>query len=300
MHPPPRPPRLLILGAGGQVGHALGVQARAAGIPCLALVRAQAPLDDPNGLAQALRMAEDFAPTHTINAAAHTAVDQAELEPERAFRINAHALSEVGAWAQRHGVAVIHFSTDYVETPSVYGRSKREGEQRLQDSGAEHLILRTRWVFGDQGENFMKTMLGLALKREELRVVNDQWGSPTRAEWLAQDVLRMVQRWSDWPAARGLQAWASAGRTHWRDYAAFAIAQAQQMRPDLPWILRDTSRVHGISTEDYEAMVAPKRLAPRPRQSELDCAGLEKATGLERPVWELQVTDALKVWAAAQ
>lgn len=289
--------RLLVLGAGGQVGHSLALQARAAGLPCLALGRAEAPLDQPQAFAAALRSAESFAPTHVVNAAAHTAVDQAEAEPELAFRINAEAVGELGRWAQARGVAVVHFSTDYVHTRSVYGRSKLAGEVLLQESAAEHLVLRTRWVFGSHGGNFLKTMLGLAQSRSQLKVVNDQWGSPTRAEWLASSVLAMVEGWDSPRTARGVHGWASQGRVHWRDYAAHAIFRAQALRPDLPWAIHTEDQIEGISTEAYAAMVAPKQLADRPKESDLDCAALETNTGLNRPMWQDEVEAFLKVWA---
>lgn len=291
-----QPLRVLVLGASGQVGHAL-TALNGAG-----LTRHEADLASPL-FAQQLRAAlATHKPTHVINAAAYTAVDRAEVEPELAQAINATAVETLGQVCKAAGVPVIHLSTDYVfdgrkpvgqaYTPDdavnpqgVYGRTKAEGEARLMAATQGHpaLVFRTSWVFSAHGSNFVKTMLALAEQRDELRVVNDQHGAPTSAEWIAQ---RLLQVCAQWPAAgnagpaltgsalRGILHLTAGGETTWHAFAQHLLAEARALAPSRPWRVRSNEQVIAVSTADYEqGMRASGRnapMAPRPVNSVLD------------------------------
>ena len=199
------PPRLLLLGADGQVGWEL----RRALLPLgevLPMTRAQADLSDLTGLKALL---DRERPQIIVNAAAYTAVDKAESEPALAQRLNAEAPAVLAAWAAEYGAWLVHYSTDYVfdgtkpapyteaDAPhpqSVYGRSKLAGEETIAASGCRHLMLRTSWVCAARGGNFAKTMLRLAAERDSLRVVADQIGAPTSAELIADTTALMLHR----------------------------------------------------------------------------------------------------------
>lgn len=309
------PDRVLLLGANGQVGRELqrALAGRdvvfatragtlADGTPCLA-----GDLADAASLARAL----DEAGAKTIvNAAAYTAVDRAEDEPELADRINHRAVGEIGAWAAAHDAHVVHYSTDYVfdghgipgadgsprayreddaTAPlGTYGRSKLAGEQALAASGASHRIFRTAWVYASHGHNFLRTMLRLAAEREELRVVADQIGAPTPARWIA-DVTAGVTTSS--PASSGLGGvfnLVAAGRCSWYDFAS-AIVEGAAARE----LIARAPRVVPIATADF-----PTR-ARRPAWSVLDGAQLEAAFGLQLPDWRAGLDQVLDELAAA-
>jgi dTDP-4-dehydrorhamnose reductase len=201
------PLRIVLLGAQGQLGHAL-----AQTLPVLGEVQAfgrqQADLAHADSLRAVL---DQHQPQLIVNAAAYTAVDKAEQEPELAHAINAQAPAVLAQWAVAHGAVLVHYSTDYVfdgrsaqpyteaDLPapqSVYGQSKWAGERAVQNTGCRHLIFRTSWVVGAHGGNFLKTMLRLGTERDSLRVVADQHGAPTSADLIAAitlDVLRQMQ-----------------------------------------------------------------------------------------------------------
>jgi dTDP-4-dehydrorhamnose reductase len=202
------PLRVLLIGASGQVGHAWQAMLEADQIVAMP-DRKQLDLCQGEALGQALQhLIDQSRPNLIVNAAAYTAVDRAEQEPELAFQINADAPGVLAKVAARNNMALIHYSTDYVfdghgEQPfsesdptgplSVYGRSKLAGEANVSAAAGNSLIFRTSWVFGAHGQNFLKTMLKLAQTRDELRVVNDQFGAPTPASLLAQLPLQLPQ-----------------------------------------------------------------------------------------------------------
>ena len=285
--------KLLVLGAGGQVGHEL--------------VRALAPVgevvsatrDDAGTLrvdlanADSLAAALDAARADVIvNAAAYTAVDRAEDEPELADRVNHRAVAEIGAWAKRNGGRVVHYSTDYVFDGSskrpyrendataplgAYGRSKLAGEDALRASGARHLIVRTAWVYAARGNNFLRTMLRLAGERDELRVVADQTGAPTPASLVADASAAMLRQWLDdgENAGRdGTYHLVSAGRCSWFEFAE-AIVDGAAARG----LIERRPRVVPIATAEY-----PTR-ARRPAYSVLDTSKVTAAFGLQLPDW---------------
>jgi len=292
--------KILLTGATGQIGFELlsalaplGEIAAATrdgrladGSPCL-----RADLADAVSLHEALDAAT---PDLIVNAAAYTAVDRAEDEPELADRINHRAVADIGAWAARHGAGVVHYSTDYVfdgrgtrpyreddaTAPlGVYGRSKLAGEEALRASGAAHLIFRTAWVYAARGGNFLRTMLRLAAERDELRVVADQIGAPTPARWIAQTTAAAVAAWpaQDGAARRGLQGTyhlVAGGTASWFDFAGTILREAQARG-----LLARVPRMVPIATADYPTKAA------RPAYSVLDTGRLAAAFGLQCPDW---------------
>ncbi|MFZ9315507.1 MAG: dTDP-4-dehydrorhamnose reductase [Burkholderiaceae bacterium] len=321
--------RPLVLGASGQVGEALCRLCQSQSFPVLGLTREQAPLDNLTGLRTALtEHIQSFRPAQIINAAAYTAVDRAESEPDLAHRVNAQAVGLIGEIAAAHGLPVVHYSTDYVfdgqkpvgqaympddavNPQSVYGRTKHAGEDQLLRSGAQALIFRTSWVFSDHGANFLKTMLRLAQEREALKVVADQHGAPTSAAFIAQSTLDILARWpvtapphqtrtakqersdtSSPPQSHEQRArvyhLTAAGQTTWHAFACALIAQARALRLDLPWKILADSQIQPITTAEYNAPAA------RPQNSLLDCSSTEGDFGLTRSTWQSQMQAVLE------
>ncbi len=292
--------KILLLGANGQVGFelrralaSLGEIVAATrngeltgGKPC-----AIADLADLDSLASAL---EAVRADVIVNAAAYTAVDRAEDEPELADCINHRALGEIGAWAARHGARVVHFSTDYVfdgtaarpyreDDPTaplgVYGATKLAGEHALRASGAPHLIFRTAWVYAARGHNFLRTMLRVAGERDELRVVADQIGAPTPARWIAYASADALAQWHAADPAQssrlaGIYNLVASGQCSWYEFANAIMRDAQTRG-----LLTRVPQVVPIGSADY-----PTR-ARRPAYSVLDCTRLENAFGLQLPDW---------------
>jgi dTDP-4-dehydrorhamnose reductase len=260
---------LLVFGAGGQVGQELSALARARGVDLVGLTRAHVDIRDAQAVAAAVEVAK---PRLVVNAAAYTAVDKAESEPDLAHAVNAVAPGTIAAAAARPGVPTLHISTDYVFDGSkhgaygendpiaplgVYGRTKAEGEAAVRGAAPTHVILRTAWVYGAYGANFLKTMLRLAGERERLRVVADQHGCPTSTRDIAEAILAVDARLLRDPgAAFGTFHFAGSGRTSWHGFAeAIVAAQAPHTGRRPP--------VDAIMTADYPT---PAR---RPANSEL-------------------------------
>ncbi|MEP7043243.1 MAG: dTDP-4-dehydrorhamnose reductase [Dokdonella sp.] len=301
--------RILLTGATGQVGFELLAALAPLG-EVIAATRdgrladtgacVRADLADAGSLAAALDAASADL---VVNAAAYTAVDRAEDEPELADRINHRAVGEIGAWAARNGACVVHYSTDYVFDGTgthpyreddataplgVYGRSKLAGEQALQASGAAHLVLRTAWVYAGRGTNFLRTMLRLAGEREELRVVADQVGAPTPARWIAEATAAVLLHWCDGDASMrrsldGIYHLVAAGRASWFDFAGAIMQEAHACG-----LLARMPRVLPIATADY-----PTR-ALRPACALLDCGKLGRAFGLQLPEWQDGLREVLR------
>lgn len=223
-----------------------------------------------------------------INCAAYTAVDRAEDEPEQAMRVNAHAAGEIAAWCARNGVRLLHYSTDYVfpgkasdrerypqgypeQAPldpiNAYGRSKAEGERKIEAAGCDAVIARVSWLCGRHGGNFVKTIARLAAERDELRVVDDQWGSPAFCRDVVLQSVALLRR--EW---RGPIHLGSAGLCTWYDFAREIVHSAGAQ-----------CRVVPVSSEQFPTK------AERPRFSKLDISAFEEATGMRAPRW----TDSL-------
>ncbi len=226
--------RVLVTGAGGQLGQDVAAQLREQAIDVVALNRQQLDLAQPEQIARRL---EESAPDWIVNCAAWTAVDAAEQETQQAFAINRDAVRNMVACANGIGARLLHVSTDFVfsgrsqrpyreEDPAeplgVYGRSKREGELAVLSSPA-HTVLRTAWLYGARGRNFVKTMLRLAGERDELRVVNDQVGSPTWTQDLAGAIVVLIRQ-----DASGLYHFANAGETSWHGFACAILDEARR------------------------------------------------------------------------
>ena len=285
--------KILLLGKTGQVGSALTplltrlAQSTDAGA-LVALGRADVDLSDAAALAQAARQVQ---PALIVNAAAHTAVDRAETEPDIAFAINALAPGVLAQQAATLNALLVHYSTDYVfdgsqQTPyresdtthplGVYGQSKLAGEQAVQASGCRHLLLRTSWVYDSTGRNFLTTMLRLAKQHGKLRVVGDQHGSPTSAAMIAEASLQLIRSMLNQPAMQGgLYHLTAQGQTTWHGFAQAIMRKAGL---DVP--------IEAITTADYPT---PAR---RPAYSVLDCSKLQTEFNYRLPGWQ-QALDAL-------
>jgi dTDP-4-dehydrorhamnose reductase len=293
--------KILLLGKNGQVGQALerALAPLAGPGELLALDRSNGgDLSQLQDLAQTIRQLQ---PQIIVNAAAYTAVDKAESEPDQARLINALAPEVLAKEAQALGAWLVHYSTDYVfdgsgsrpwlETDAtaplnVYGQSKLAGERLIQAHCTRHLILRTSWVYAAHGSNFAKTMLKLAQERERLTVIDDQWGAPTGAELLADvttTAISQIRRAGN-DALAGLYHLAAGGETTWHLYASYVIGRAQALRPDLPWAVQD------IAPVPSSAFVTAAR---RPHNSRLDTRKLQAAFGIHLPDWQQGVDDML-------
>lgn len=288
--------KLLLLGADGQVGFELRRSLMPLG-EVRALGRAEADLADAKHI-RALVQRES--PDWIVNAAAYTAVDQAEDEPERAMAVNGAALAAIGEAARAAGARVLHYSTDYVfdgetarardETSPVaplgaYGRSKLAGEQALAASGAPFLVFRTAWIYAARGRNFLRTMLKLAAERDMLRVVADQHGSPTSARLVAEcsalALFSLRGAAADDPRF-GIHHLAAGGATTWHGFASALLAGAHAIG-----LLQRLPEVVPITTAEFPTK------ARRPRHSVLDCRRFEQAFGLVLPDWRVPMMHVL-------
>ncbi|MBZ9755790.1 dTDP-4-dehydrorhamnose reductase [Mesorhizobium sp. ESP6-5] len=279
--------RLLVTGRDGQVAASLLAAGQArAGVEVVAIGRPELDLARPDTIIDAIAGAK---PDIVVSAAAYTAVDQAEDEPDLAFAVNATGAGKVAEAAARLGVPVIHLSTDYVfdgtkadayvETDptaplGVYGASKLAGEQAVASANPRHLILRTAWVYSPFGKNFAKTMLRLAADRDEISVVSDQWGNPTSALDIADAILHtaaLLHGDKDF-AAFGTYHLAGTGETNWSGFARHILDTSRGFGG--PW-----ARVRDITTMDYPTK------ARRPVNSRLSSAKFASAFAWTAPDW---------------
>lgn len=286
---------ILLFGKGGQVGWELQRS--------LAVLGNVTALDhdstdhcgdfsNPEGIAATVRALK---PDVIVNAAAHTAVDKAESEPELARLLNATTPGVLAREAAALGAWLVHYSTDYVfdgsgtrpwveaDTPaplSVYGRTKLEGEQLIQQSGAKHLILRTSWVYAARGGNFAKTMLRLAQERERLTVIDDQWGAPTGAELLADVTAHAIRHLQQRPQDAGLYHLVAGGEVTWNGYAKFVIEHASKAQSAIKIVAKEVAPV------PTSAFPTP---AVRPHNSRLNTSKLQTTFGLTLPHWQTGV-----------
>lgn len=281
--------KILLLGKGGQVGWELQRSLAVAGDVVALDFDDGADFTQPD---QLLSRVQALAPQVIVNAAAHTAVDKAESEPELARRINAATPALLAIEAKRLGALFVHYSTDYVfdgsgsqprdeEAPvaplSVYGSTKAEGEDAVRASGCQHLILRTSWVYAARGGNFAKTMLRLAAERDQLKVIADQIGAPTGADLLADLTTHMLRAVRVNPALTGTYHAVAGGEVSWHDYARFVIEFARARGVAIKVA---PEQILGIPTSDYPT---PAR---RPLNSRLSTAKLQQRFGLRLPHWQ--------------
>lgn len=293
--------RIVITGANGQLGHALAMQLPSVG-EVKALTRAEADFSNPAALRVSLQsLGESFKPTVVINAAAYTAVDKAQSDTETAWAVNATSVGVLAELAQNWGAMLVHYSTDYVfdgsgHTPwketdatgplSVYGQTKLAGEQAIARACPRHLTLRTSWVVGAHGGNFLKTMLRLAAERDSLRVVADQVGVPTSTALLADTTVQLIHTLSQAKAEDGR--WgtyhlAAAGETNWCSYGQYVIAGAIARGASLK---ATPESVVAITSAQYPVP------APRPLNSRLDTRKLQQMLSIALPGWQ-QGVDAI-------
>jgi dTDP-4-dehydrorhamnose reductase len=292
---------ILVTGEGGQVGEALRLTLAPLGeifIPTIA----ELDLTDTDAIAKWMR---EVKPRWVVNAAAHTAVDKAESEPDLAFAINATAPRILAEEARKIGAAVVHYSTDYIfdgskTTPWVetdapgplneYGKSKLAGELAVSESGAAYFTFRTSWVYGATGNNFVRTMLRLAREREHLKIVGDQHGAPTWSWELARLTADVMGQMEALAAKNGCSLQEAAmplcgvyhatgsGATTWYGFAAAAIDELRKLEPETK-----LASVEAISTAEYPTP------AKRPMNSLLDCGKLERTFGWRMPEWSESV-----------
>lgn len=274
---------ILVFGQTGQVATELGLQGAD-----LCLPRAKADFETPGALAATLAA---HAPTAVINAVAYTAVDRAEEEPERAFRINADAVEELAQACAAAAIPLVHLSTDYVfdgsgdapwrveDTPApinTYGRSKLAGEAAVRAAGGVHAILRTSWVVSAHGTNFVKTMRRLGAERDALSVVADQIGAPTGAGDIAGACLQIARQLQENPGKTGTYHYQARPFASWADVARAVFDHAGL-------------RVHvtDIPSSEYPTPAA------RPLNSRLDCATTTQVFGIEMPDWQASLKTIL-------
>ena len=299
--------RILVTGRNGQVGFEL--QRRLARLgQVIAADREQLDLADPDSIRRAVR---ETKPDLIVNAAAYTAVDQAESEPELALAINGVAPGILAEEAKRLGAALIHYSTDYVfdgtktapytedDEPrpiSAYGRSKLAGEQAIQAADGPHLILRASWIYGARGKNFLLTILRLAKERTELSIVDDQVGAPTWSRAIALATGGILEHlgygrpeFHDACAGkRGIYHLSAAGQTSWHGFAAAILANAASAQPaGSVFALARVPVLKAITTGQYPTP------AQRPRNSVLSNAKVHHAFGLAMPGWKSSLADCM-------
>jgi dTDP-4-dehydrorhamnose reductase len=288
--------KILLFGKNGQVGwelqRALAPLGELVALDSRSPDRLSADLSRPDLLAATVRA---VAPDLIVNAAAYTAVDKAESEPELARTVNATAPGALAREAAASGAWLVHFSSDYVfdgsgsapwheDSPTgplnVYGRTKLEGEEAIRASGCHHLLFRTSWVYGARGSNFAKTMLRLAGERERLTVIDDQIGAPTGADLLADVAAHALRAALARPELSGTYHAVASGHTSWHGYAThvidFARAAGQPMK-----VARGA-----IEPVPTRAFPTPAR---RPANSRLDARKLREAFGLSLPPWQTGV-----------
>ncbi len=290
-------PRILIVGANGQLGQEL-VQSFTGSTEIIAVGRDTVDLTRPD---QVRDMIQKTAPDVILNAAAYTAVDRAESEREVAMAINAHAPGIMAEEAQRINALLVHYSTDYVfdgskagpwlETDkpdplNAYGLSKLAGEQAIQQAGGKHLILRTSWVYGPYGNNFFLTMLHLGSERESLKIVDDQVGAPTSSIELAIATQKLVSgvlshEFGDASRWAGLYHMTCAGAVTWRGFAEAIFTRTRSLRDGRAPV------VHPIPTSEYPT---PAR---RPHNSVLSNEKLQATFGVTLAPWETALDEVI-------
>ncbi len=300
---------ILLFGADGQLGYELQRSLMALGNLTLAQLNSHEDHAYPCVEADFTKIDEiesliaKVQPDIIVNAAAYTAVDQAESEHELAYLVNAHAVAAIAQGAKKHGALLVHYSTDYVfsgdasqayqptDTPSpksVYGASKLAGERALIDSQCHYLIFRTAWVYGRYGKNFLNTMLSLAKNKDTLNVVSDQWGTPTWSRWLASAtshcLYQLIQS-NPTDVTRALETKcssigevfhiSSSGQTNWYEFATCIFDMASQKN-----IISQKPRVIPVDTSQYPTV------AHRPTYSVLDNFSVSQKFTLQIPTWK--------------
>ena len=288
--------KIAVTGSKGQIATALRKWHGRDGIHIVSLARPEFDLSAPNN---AFELVQHCRPDIVVNAAAYTQVDGAETDRDLAFQINAAGAEAIAVAAARLDIPVIQISTDYVfsgekEEPyvetdptdpiNVYGASKLEGERRVAVTNPKHVILRTSWVYSETGSNFLKTMVRLATERDEVRVVNDQFGAQTHADQIARSVVSVVQALlseSSTHAHFGVYHMTASGETSWHGFASEIFAALADGKTSL-------AKLKGIPSSAYPTAAA------RPMNSRLQCDRFEGAFGHRLPLWSEPVSAAVR------
>lgn len=294
--------KILILGKNGQIGRELCRNLIPLG-DLVALGQNDLDLQNIDALHATL---EHLKPQWIINAAAYTAVDQAESEPAKALAINATAVGIIAEFAQKNQALLIHYSTDYVfdgtkktaylesDAPQPinhYGASKLAGENAIIASGCQHLIFRTSWVFSPWGHNFIKTILNLAQHQTALSVVDDQYGAPTSAELISTLTTQAIIANRQNRLGFGLYHLSAHGVTNWYQLARYVLHQAKKHKIDFRL---DPSKIQAVSSEEYPS------IAKRPKNSLLDSSRLSHHLNIKMPEWMNGVDRMMAEWVATK
>ncbi len=281
--------KILVTGANGQVGHCLTQQLQARKCDYVALTRSELDISDADAVNNCIAQIK---PDLIINAAAYTAVDKAEQEQKLAYAINRDGPANLARAAKNIGAAILHISTDYVfagdaagsyreddatAPQGVYGQSKLDGELAVATANDKHIILRTAWVFGEHGNNFVKIMIRLGSTRDSLGVVADQEGGPTYAGDIANTLLAIAQHYaSGKPTPWGTYHYSGLPHVSWFGFANAIFAEVEQANV----YPKNIPHLNAITTADYPTP------AKRPANSKLDCHKLEQAFGIAPSDWK--------------
>jgi dTDP-4-dehydrorhamnose reductase len=292
--------KILVTGANGQVGFCLQQQLRDSSWEFVALTRAELDISDAQAVESVVKQIQ---PDVIINAAAYTAVDKAEQEPERAFAINRDGAANLARAAKQINAAILHISTDYVfagdakgsykeDAPTapqgVYGQSKLDGERAVAAATDKHIILRTAWVFGEHGNNFVKTMIRLGNNRDTLGIVADQEGGPTYAGDIAKALIAIAQQYVDGKSIEwGVYHYSGLPHISWFGFAQHIFAEVAQAR----LYEKTIPQLNAITTTDYPTP------AKRPANSKLDCNKIERTFGIAASDWQLALK-SIKAYSA--
>ena len=291
-------PNILLTGVNGQVGYELQRSLSSLG-KVHALDRSQLDLSNPDNIRQVV---QSIKPDLIVNPAAYTAVDKAESEPELANAINAIAPRILAEEAQKLGIAMVHYSTDYVydgtkQSPyietdatnplSIYGKTKLAGEDAILATGVPHLILRTSWVYGARGKNFMNTIIRLASERESLSIVADQFGAPTSSRGIAVATVNALANWSD--DKSGIYHLTCGGSTSWHGFTQAIVEEYELLRESRNWpaLKASVGNILPITTADYPTPAA------RPANSTLNCNKLSTTFRLDLPDWRMALEQVM-------
>lgn len=284
--------RVLVTGCNGQVGRSL-VEQLDHKVDLLAVDRTELDITQREAVFKAV---EGFSPDFVINAAAHTAVDKAEQEPELSFAINRDGPLFLAQASKSVGATLMHISTDYVFTGDkvgeyvendepgplgVYGKSKLAGERAIAEANERHIILRTAWVFGEHGHNFVKTMLKLGKERDALSIVGDQFGGPTYAGDIAKALITIINELSQHrvEAPYGIYHFSGEPHVSWYQFAQSVFEQAEQAQ------LLTQPKLTSIPTEQYPTPAA------RPGNSKMNCSKIKDVFGIESSDWQLALNN---------
>jgi dTDP-4-dehydrorhamnose reductase len=282
--------RIILLGSNGQVGTQLQNTLSPLGT-VRSCTRKGANLENPS---QLVKLIQNYKPQIIVNAAAYTAVDQAESEQEKVYRINSEAVAVIAQESKKINALLVHYSTDYIfdgsqtkpytekdqpNPQSIYGKSKWKGELAIKESGTEHLIFRTSWVYAVKGKNFVNTILKLAEERKELNLIDDQIGSPTSAPLIAYITAQAIEK----KIQSGTYNLTASGATSWYSFAEQILKFATQQQNNNSKLNHKYLKLNPVLTEQF------LRPASRPKNSKLNTTKLQQTLNIMLPTWQQQL-----------